>query len=74
MTNDELIATLAAATIINDDRDLTDFRALDAHDQTLLIIDYRDEFASSPFDMLADAKIDERMINLILDRLHSITA
>lgn len=60
--NDAIIASLAAATMIHDDPTLSDYRALDDYDRTLLITDYRDEFASSPFPLLAEAKIVTAMI------------
>lgn len=69
-----MIANLAAATIMHDDNDLSDYLALDDHDRALLIIDYRDEFASSPFRALADAKIDDTMIHAIANILDAILA
>src|SRR3546814_16733559 len=51
-----MIANLAAATIMHDDPELSDY--FDAEDQRAdLVRDYRAEFASSPFPILADAKI-----------------
>lgn len=71
---ESLIATLAAATIMHDDPDLSDYRAATPDDRELLIIDYRDEFASSPFDALANARIDSHMIELIISTLDSLAA
>lgn len=69
MNENDMIIALAAATMIHDDSDLSDWRELDAFDRDLLIRDYRDEFASSPFPLLADARIDDRMITAIHDFL-----
>jgi hypothetical protein len=62
MNKNDAIIALAAATMIHDDPTLADYRALDADDRALLIRDYRDEFASSPFPPLADAKIHDLLI------------
>lgn len=72
MNKNELIAALAAATMIHDDPDLAEYRAADEHDQIELIRDYRDEFASSPFDILADAPIIDDMIIMIHNILLTI--
>lgn len=72
MNKNELIATLAAATMIHDDADLSEYRAADEYDQLALIRDYRDEFASSPFDTLADAPITDELIMMIHNILLTI--
>jgi hypothetical protein len=69
-----MIANLAAATIMHDDPELRDYLDLDNYDRAELVRDYRDEFASSPFPPLADAKIDDEMINAITDVLDAILA
>lgn len=69
-----MIANLAAATIMHDDPELSDYRDLDNTDRALLVRDYRDEFASSPFQILADAKIDDETTNAITDVLDAILA
>lgn len=69
MNKNDAIIALAAATMIHDDPTLDDYRALDADDRALLIRDYRDEFASSPFPALADAKIIDALIFAIRDFL-----
>lgn len=65
MNEKDIIAFLAADVMINDDPTLIDYAALDDADRDLLIRDYRDEFASSPLPALADARIDDTMINMI---------
>ena len=69
-----MIANLAAAVIMNDDPELTDYFDLDDHDRALLVRDYRDEFASSEFEILADAKITDETVNMITDVLDAILA
>lgn len=68
-----MIANLAAATIMHDDPKLNDWYAMDDVDRVLLVIDYRDEFASSEFAPLADAKIEDGMIDAIVSILNAIT-
>lgn len=69
-----MIANLAAATIMHDDPQLADYLTLDNDDRALLVRDYRDEFASSPFPILADAKITDAVVNMITDVLDAILA
>lgn len=72
MNNDAprlMIALLAAATIAHDDPNLDDWRAAEPDDRLLLIRDYRDEFASSPFEPLAAARLDADLIELIYNIL-----
>lgn len=69
-----LIINLAAATIMHDDPTLSDWRAASPDDRELLIIDYRDEFASSPFPPLADARISHDLIPDIARTLNAIAA
>lgn len=64
-----LIIALAIATMIHDDPMLSEFAQLDETDQYLLISDYRDEFASSPFPPLSNAKITSDVISDIRDSL-----
>jgi hypothetical protein len=63
MNKNDAIIALAAATMIHDDPQLAEFAQLDHDDQFLLIRDYRDEFASSPFSALRDAKLLSPLIN-----------
>lgn len=72
MNNDAmrtLITNLAAATIMHDQPDLAWWRAASQHERALLIRDYRDEFASSPFDALANARLD---IDFMISDVHDL--
>jgi hypothetical protein len=71
MNNNDAIIALAAATMIHDDSDLGEWADMDETTQHLLIRDYRDEFASSPFPLLANAKLNDALINDIQSFLNA---
>jgi len=69
---DIMIANLAAATIMNDDPELNDWTELDKWDRRRLVQDYRDDFASSPFSILASAKITPKLADEIVAVLNAL--